>query len=187
MYFNQKVGNAKTVQINVATQYPFDETINMTITMDSEETFPLKLRIPAWCKNPQVEVNNVAVSNVTAGEFLSIQRSWKNGDLITLKFPMHIIINEEVNNSVSVQRGPLVYSLKTGEQWNMRTDYGNGFKEFEVLPTTAWNYAFSIDRENPDASFTVNKNEMPANPYLQASSRDDQVLLSPSTNHPFPF
>ncbi len=165
-----KVGNAKTVQINVATQYPFDETINMTITMDSEETFPLKLRIPAWCKNPQVEVNNVAVSNVTAGEFLSIQRSWKNGDLITLKFPMHIIINEEVNNSVSVQRGPLVYSLKIGEQWNMRTDYGNGFKEFEVLPTTAWNYAFSIDCENPGASFTVNKNEMPANPYLQATT-----------------
>lgn len=165
-----KVGNAKTVQINVDTQYPFDETISMTMTMDSEETFPLKLRIPAWCQHPEIEINNVALNNVTAGEFLSIERNWKNGDRITLKFPMHIIINEEVNNSVSVQRGPLVYSLKIGEQWNMRNDYGNGFKEFEVIPTTAWNYAFSIDRENPEASFTVNKNEMPANPYVQATT-----------------
>ncbi|HEY6913077.1 MAG TPA: family 16 glycoside hydrolase, partial [Paludibacter sp.] len=62
-------------------------------------------------------------------------------------------------------------SLKIGEQWNQRTDYGNGFKEYEVLPTTSWNYALVLDKSNPESSIVVNKAAtMPANPFVQATT-----------------
>lgn len=165
-----KVANGVEVSVVEETNYPFEEELNFTINTSTSVEFPFKLRIPAWCKMPVVEVNGVAQSGVESGKFYSIRRIWNNNDKITLKVPMHIILNEEVNNSVSIQRGPLVYSLKIGEQWTTRNDYGNGFKEYEVLPTTSWNYALVIDRENPEANITVNKSAMPENPFVQATT-----------------
>lgn len=52
--------------------------------------------------------------------------------------------------------------------WSVRNNYGNGFNEYEVFPTSAWNYALSIDKNNPESSFQVNKKPMPENPYEQA-------------------
>jgi len=166
-----KVANGVEVTIVEETNYPFDEQLSFTLTTAADVQFPLKLRIPAWCNQPQVEVNGVAQTGTQSGTFFSVNRIWSNNDKVVLKLPMHIQLNEEVNNSVSVQRGPLVYSLKIGEQWTTRTDYGNGFKEYEVLPTTSWNYALVIDKTNPETGIQVNKAmSMPENPFVQATT-----------------
>lgn len=169
-HLTAKVANGVEVSITEETNYPFEEQLSFKISTATSVQFPLKLRIPAWCKNPQIEVNGATQTGVQAGTFFSINRTWSNNDQIILKLPMHIQFNEEVNNSVSVQRGPLVYSLKIGEQWTARTDYGNGFKEYEVLPTTSWNYALVIDKNNPEATISVNKTTMPENPFIQATT-----------------
>lgn len=166
-----KVASGVDVTIAEETNYPFDEQLNFTVTIGQSAAFPLKFRIPAWCSNPQVQVNGELQTNVVAGSFYSINRTWSNNDKVVLTFPMHIQLNDEVNNSVSVQRGPLVYSLKIGENWSQRTDYGNGFKEYEVLPTSSWNYALAVDKSAPEAAFVVNKAAtMPANPFVQATT-----------------
>ena len=169
-HLTARVANGIEVSITEETNYPFDEQLNFKISTNSDAQFPLKLRIPTWCSNPQIEVNGVAQTGVQSGTFYSINRTWSNNDQVILKLPMHIQFNQEVNNSVSVQRGPLVYSLKIGEQWNARTDYGNGFKEYEVLPTTSWNYALVIDKNNPEATISVKKSSMPENPFVQATT-----------------
>ena len=57
---------------------------------------------------------------------------------------------------VSIRRGPLGYALEIGEKWKRveeyKLPYGNGrtvkdanFPRWEVLPTTAWNYALVLD------------------------------------------
>jgi len=170
-HLTAKVANGVDVTITEETNYPFDEQLNFTIETAQSAAFPLKFRIPAWCNNPQVEVNGELQTGVVAGSFYSINRTWSNNDKVVLMFPMHIQLNDEVNNSVSIQRGPLVYSLKINEQWNQRTDYGNGFKEYEVIPTSSWNFALILDKSNPESSIVVNKaSTMPANPFIQATT-----------------
>lgn len=164
------VGEGKQVIIREMTDYPFDETLTFTLTTSEDVAFPLKLRIPAWCDNPQVKINAEALSDVIPGEFYAINRTWKNNDVVTVNFPMRIKVHEEMNNAVSIQRGPIVYSLKIDENWSVRNDYGNGFYEYEVFPASAWNYALLIDKNNPESSFQVNKTPMPENPYEQANT-----------------
>jgi hypothetical protein len=165
-----KVGNNVAVSVKEETNYPFGEILTFTLTTAQSVSFPLKFRIPTWCKSPVVKVNGAVQTNVVSGQFYSINRTWSNNDKIELGFPMEVVVNDELNKSVSVQRGPIVYSLKIDESWVERTDFGNGFKEFEVLPQSAWNYALVIDKANPANSFQVSKQSMPENPYVQVST-----------------
>ena len=165
-----KVADGTEITITETTSYPFEEQMSFKLNLTQQAVFPLKFRIPGWCAAPVLEVNGEAQSGVVAGEFYTINRTWSNNDSIVLRVPMNIQLNDEVNNSVSVQRGPLVYSLKISEQWNSRTDYGNGFKEYEVLPLSSWNYGLVIDRNQPEAAVTVNKSSMPENPFVQSTT-----------------
>jgi hypothetical protein len=158
------------VTVSESTSYPFGEAVELRLTAPKAVRFPLKLRIPAWCKAPQIKVNGAAQAAVEPGAFYTINRTWSSNDVVSLDFPMPLQVNEEVSGSVSIQRGPLVYSLKIGEEWSVRNDYGNGFREYEVFPTSAWNYALLIDKNNPEASIRVNKSAMPENPYIQSTT-----------------
>lgn len=165
-----KVANGSTVSITEETNYPFEEQIRFTISTNNEVNFPLKLRIPAWCSAPVVKVNGVIQKEVNSGSYYSISSKWKNGDMVTLDLPMKIKVSNWVNNSVGVERGPLVYSLQMDENWkqiNKHTFDGKDFSEYEVLPKNSWNYGLVLDAKNPDKSFEVVKSAMPENPFEQ--------------------
>lgn len=164
------VENGVEISIKEDTNYPFDDKLTFTLSTPKTVTFPLKLRIPAWCKNPEIKVNGETQSGVVPGSFYTINRTWNNTDVVEMSLPMTILVNDELNNAVSIQRGPLVYSLKIDENWVTRNDYGNGFKESEVLPTTSWNYALHIDKSNPEASIQIQESPMPENPFEQATT-----------------
>jgi hypothetical protein len=81
------------VRIEEATAYPFGESIALTVRPEREVTFPLYLRIPAWCHKPRIEVNGVAASTAgLANGFLKLARKWRPDDKVTLQFPMEIEI-----------------------------------------------------------------------------------------------
>jgi hypothetical protein len=77
---------------------------------------------------------------VKPGEFLHLARAWKSGDRVELRFPMTVRTSTWYNNSIAVERGPLVYSLKIGESWHKIKQTGPA-SDWEVYPTTPWNYA----------------------------------------------
>ena len=166
-----KVANGVEVTIEEITNYPFDETLRFVVSTNQTVAFPLKLRIPAWCAAPEIFVNGQTQAGIVAGEFYTINRTWSDNDEVILQVPMHIQLNEEVNNSVSVQRGPLVYSLKLEEEWTATRNFPLGFKEYEVKPLSAWNYGLVIDQSNLEQSFEVVKSAtMPENPFEQAAT-----------------
>ena len=166
-----KVADGVEVSIKEITDYPFGEEIRFVVSIGQTTAFPLKLRIPTWCNAPTVYVNGEVQTGVVAGEFYEITRAWNNGDQVVLNVPMHIQLNEEVNKSVSVQRGPLVYSLKIEEEWNSTRDFAYGFKEYQVLPLSEWNYGLEIDQSDLENAFEVVKTgTMPANPFEKATA-----------------
>ncbi len=63
-----------------------------------------------------VHINGEA-DHAEPGTFHSIEREWHDGDVVELRFPMKVAVERRFNDSVTLKRGPLVYSLKIGERW----------------------------------------------------------------------
>ena len=160
------------VQITEDTSYPFEEQIRLRLSVGSSVAFPLKLRIPGWCSNATVTVNGQLQSGVVAGTFLSLSNTWNNGDLVSLNFPMTVQTEAGPSRSVAVNRGPLVYSLRVGENWTVRTPdpLASGFDEYEIRPATPWNYALQLDPANPGVSLNFTGFTTPANPFDPAQN-----------------
>lgn len=164
------------ITIKETTNYPFEEQIRFTIEEASSSVqFPLKLRIPEWARNATITVNGGTAESAEAGEYVSIDRNWSEGDTVVLTVPMEIKTTNWVNNSVGIERGPLVYSLQIEEQWKELSNpvpqvKADGFKEYGIDAASPWNYGLLLDRENPGASIQVVTSEMPDNPFVQETT-----------------
>lgn len=147
-----KVGNGVEATIEEKTQYPFGDSIVLEVTVPQGVNFPLVLRIPAWTAAPSVSVNGTAEAGVKPGTFHRIAREWNTGDKVEIRFPMATRTVAGMNNSVSVVRGPLIYTLKLNEAWKVREPKPNGFDTLEVETDSPWNYGLVLGG-NPDAAF----------------------------------
>ena len=171
-----KVGDGTEVTITEATKYPFDETVEITLSTPKPVAFPLYLRVPGWCDAPAVKINGQPVrkgvrtlfSDAKNSSdpffrppcFLRIDRTWNDGDKLTLTLPMKVVLTkwEKNRDSVSVSRGPLDYSLAIGEKV-VRVGGTDKWPALEVHPTTPWNYGLVLDEKDPAASMEVVKKD----------------------------
>ena len=159
------VGGA-TASIVCDTNYPFEDTIRLSVKLEKPATFPLRLRVPGWCQNPQIKVNGTLQSKATAGTFTTINRTWKNGDRVEMVFPMTTQTVRGVNDSVSVRRGPLIYVLGLSENWKQfEQNKVPGFESYEVTSESPWNYALVVDSRAPANSFAFQSKAGTKNPF----------------------
>lgn len=159
------VGNGTKVSFSEETNYPFGETVKFTLTTDKSVksvAFPLHLRIPEWCKKGAVKINGTVWKEVAGNQVVAIKRDWKTGDVVELALPMHVFKNTWYENSISVERGPITYALKIGEEVKRvkndkdPIDYGDSYDE--IRPTTPWNYSLiQVPDKALEASYTVEK------------------------------
>lgn len=133
------VKGGTVVTITEDTDYPFREKIRLAVSPAAPVAFPLVLRIPGWARGAVIRVNGRAETGVRAGAFHRITRRWGPGDVVELVFPMPVRTSRWYRNSVAVERGPLVFSLRIGEDWRKLRDKAPA-ADWEVYPTTAWNY-----------------------------------------------
>lgn len=161
-----KVGQGVEIEIDEQTHYPMDNKIKFTITIKDKKVkrtdFPLHIRIPSWTHNAPILLNGKLLKKiVTGGKVEIINRTWESGDCIEVEMPMLITTEKWHENSVSIQRGPLVYALKMNEAWTKRDlDTKNPVEQcryaYEVSSDSPWNYAFvDFYKRNPNEIFTV--------------------------------
>ncbi len=159
---NAQVGG-NAVSLVCETNYPFEETIALGVSLEKSARFPLQLRVPAWCRKPQIKVNGRVQSGIVAGTFATLNRQWKTGDRVEIRFPMSVQSVRSALGSVSLRRGPLLYSLPLAETW---TAYEKGklegFDSYEVTSPTPWNYALVL---NGAGAVQVRQRPVPANPF----------------------
>ncbi|NLK07965.1 MAG: hypothetical protein GX316_04605 [Firmicutes bacterium] len=146
--------NGQEVSVVEDTDYPFDDTITFTIQTARAVTFPLTLRIPAWTKNAVLTLPDGEIQSLGRQTFYTVTREWQPGDRMTLTLPMEIETERRHHGSVAVLRGPLVFSLKIGEEWKL-IGGTQSHNDWEVYPTTPWNYGLIVDTENPHRSIKV--------------------------------
>jgi len=144
------------VTIVEETEYPFRDEVRLTVNPAHAAEFALNLRIPAWADQASIAVNGRKVAGVKAGAFHTLNRTWQKGDRVELRLPMNVRTSRWHNNSVAIERGPLVYGLRLGEDWRkaqgkMKNPAIPPAADWEVHPTTAWNYALAINLQKPRA------------------------------------
>jgi DUF1680 family protein len=167
-----KVADGVQVEVKEETFYPFDETIKMTLNFPDKKVkeafFPLKFRIPGWCEAPIVKVNGEVVDQtMTPGCMVALRRTWKKGDVVTIELPMEVKRSNWYDNSVAIERGPLLYALKLEEKWERKevepeSIVSCGTYFYEVTTPSKWNYCLtraSLKKENFPASFELVRRE----------------------------
>jgi DUF1680 family protein len=161
------VGKGTNLEITETTNYPFDELIRFTLKIDKKATFAFHLRIPSWCQKAIITINGKTWGEPEGNIITAISREWADGDVVELSLPMQVAISRWYENSAVVERGPLVYALKIGEEWRkvINTDkYGPFY--YEVHPTTAWNYGLVTSAiKDPSKEFEVVKRTVPKDSY----------------------
>ena len=167
-------GTLTLIHIAQDTEYPFGDTVKMTMTTPKPVAFPLSLRVPGWCDAPTVRVNGTLVAaHAGPRSYLIVRRTWKTGDVVTLHLPMRAAVKvwEKNNNAVSVSHGPLTFSLLIAENWK-QTGGSARWPEYEVHPASAWNYGLVLDPSQPSRSFGIHRKAgaMPDNPFTHLTS-----------------
>ena len=128
-----KIGN---VELEQTTDYPWDGKIRVKVTKGSGK-FAIKLRIPSWLKTSptnndlyQYQDKAKTYSDSVNGQalypenrdYITLNRSWKKGDVIELNFPMdvrRIVANDNAEDDcgkVAFERGPIVFCLEGNDQ-----------------------------------------------------------------------
>ena len=102
--------------IETKTNYPFDETVEMSVRPGRTMRFPLRLRIPGWCAKPEIAVNDAATGVSVRDGFATLDREWRVGDRVTLRLPMVPKVetmsdrNKGGKPFCSVTLGPLLFA-----------------------------------------------------------------------------
>lgn len=138
--------NATDVSWEEITDYPFDDTVTLRLTTPRTVTFPLYLRIPLWADDASVRVDGHPVGvDAKPGSWARVEREWRGGEEVFLHLPMTTRVRTWSANhdAVSIDRGPVTFSLDIGEQ-TRRYAGTEDWPELEVLATSAWNYALVL-------------------------------------------
>src|SRR5207247_1871181 len=121
------------VKVVEETEYPFRGKIRFVLNPASRLEFPLRLRIPAWSDNTTILVNGKSLESPRPGSFAVLNRAWNPGDVVELTFKLSVRASNSFNDSVTLERGPLVFSHGIGEGWLKLRDRGMT-ADWQVVP-----------------------------------------------------
>ena len=178
------VADGKNVTLTETTNYPFDDTVTLTLNTEDAVAFPMYLRIPEWAEGASVKVNGVAQPAAdAAGKYVCLNREWNDGDVVELTMPMSVSANvwQQNKGSVSVNYGPLTLSLKIDEISEPHDSRDKDFVQddshwqegvdatlwpcYVLRPGSDWNYALKVDKDNLPVEFSVEKKDWPADDF----------------------
>ena len=132
--------NQVPVKVRQETDYPWEERIRIHILPEREVQFALHIRIPAWCKKPEIRLNGSTIRQpkVVKG-YAVLTRDWTANDEIEVILPMpieRVRSNPKIRENggkVALQRGPIVYCLEEiDNQVNLSAIYLSDGAEFSI-------------------------------------------------------
>ena len=83
-----------------------DGTVRIRMTAAKIARVALRVRIPAWAEAVGVELNGATGEAVATGGYATIERVWKAGDALTLRYAMKLRTKPEEGGRVSYWYGP---------------------------------------------------------------------------------
>lgn len=131
------LGNGQEVVLTQDGGYPFEGTVDLTVSADA--SFTLAVAKPGWAETCSLKLNGEPVKSGLKNGYITVDRRWRPGDKLSIEFPFAMreieAVQEYVNDShhfpawytgeakhyVCYQRGPLVYaSEKEGDREGLK-------------------------------------------------------------------
>ena len=159
-----ELSGGRKVAFDMYSLYP--RTDYVRIVSHTTGTVPVRFRIPAWSAKTEVKLNGNVLDGVAAGSYFNIERDWKLGDIVELKFDMPVVAHT-LDHHVAFARGPVLLARDSRfADGDLTEPFRHGIKGGQIMPTFApvrtpsddiW-MAFSATlpigshSENPEAS-----------------------------------
>jgi len=143
------------VSVSLQTEYPFRDSLCYHFHNGLSKEITLKVRVPSWCKEPQVSCPGAKLGRDESG-MLTVTKAFEENDKVQVRFPMEITFSHWYKDSVAVERGPLVYGLDIKERFEVIKEVA-GVKDYCVFADSDWNYALSL-QDGADAEEAELKN-----------------------------
>ena len=111
----------KKIKIVQETDFPNEEGTTLTVNPSKATQFKLLIRYPSWVEQGKMQVVCDGVDyakNAQPGSYIAIDRQWSKGDVVEIKTPMTVRIEElpNVPNAISIMRGPILLGARTGTE-----------------------------------------------------------------------
>lgn len=108
----------KGITVTQNTKFPFEEKSSIKLTLNKPQTFAIKFRYPSWVESGKMKiyVNNKEISiKKDIYSYVSVDRNWKTGDVISVILPMQTKAEQLPDKSswVSFVHGPIVLAAVT--------------------------------------------------------------------------
>lgn len=123
----------QAVSVRLATRYPWEEKVVLSVNPDGSGAFGIALRIPGWCKGARLSVNGKRQKLVVRKGYATVRREWHRGDKVELTLPMpverieaHPCVRHDAGR-IALQRGPVLYCLE-------ETDNGKDLSDIMLPP-----------------------------------------------------
>ena len=120
------------VELRCKTAYPYGGDVRLTLEKAPLKAMALRIRIPGWAQGhpvpgtlytyldaepslPVIFVNGEVVNYATEKGYAVLDRKWKDGDVVDVRFEMPLRFVkaddrvEAVKGRIAVERGPIVY------------------------------------------------------------------------------
>ncbi|QHQ60934.1 hypothetical protein Ana3638_09260 [Anaerocolumna sedimenticola] len=169
----QTVFEGINVNITMVTDYPFKDIVHFKINTDSKIRFSLRLRVPAWCQTPEINIAGIGIKKDN-GEFMILEKEWDGETEFLLKLPMKAELVERPNGLYSIVRGPLVYALEIKEKWVQinQNIVGREYPhcDYEIYAQSPWNYGLRINEEEITDSIHFEEREVGKMPFSPANA-----------------
>jgi DUF1680 family protein len=143
------------VKITQEANFPWDGKVNLTIFPESKRKFSIKIRIPGWAVDQAIPgdlyrfddnvdehytilLNGENIKTRIENGYAVINRKWRNGDMISIDFPMpvrSVVADDRIKEDIgkmSVQKGPVIFCAEwpdnnTGNVLNLVFDRKSPF------------------------------------------------------------
>jgi|GEM_PF-342213 len=111
----------KGIAIEQETLFPDADSSKLIIKTDTPQEFTLMVRYPGWVKPGEMSVvcNGVNyAASASPASYVAIKRTWNNNDVVEIKTPMHVSIEEMPNvpEYIAVMYGPVLLGARTGTE-----------------------------------------------------------------------
>jgi DUF1680 family protein len=137
---SQLTWNDKGLVVRQETGFPEQETTRLTFSCKKPVRLALKVRYPSWVQSGMALSINGKSEPITAkpGSYASIEREWKTGDNVQVRWPMSLRTEAMPDdpNMVALLYGPIVLAGDLGKDGlNQNTRYGPSAPQLGRVPS----------------------------------------------------
>ncbi len=130
----------KGLVVHQETRFPEEDTATLTFTAQKPVTLALRVRYPSWVASGAMTMTvngNDEPVNAAPGAYATIEREWKTGDTVEVRWPMGLRVEAMPDdpNMIAILYGPIVLAGDLGrEGLTEAMRYGSNAPQVNRLP-----------------------------------------------------